>query len=268
MASCPYCRYEKLQNDPAQCPKCGAKLNTVDGAWWRMMERYNYKVQFSGYANAANHPGWPRGLTVGDRATTMAFVASFRAGHAEPKPSIETYLTVMYWRMSIQSGTVNSRTDALSAHLQADLDVKLVHLKSAIDAFLAGDLPTPESATNLIHACGFNENVIAAAFAYPAFADPLRYPMVDNRVAGWVNGRLDSPHAISLSRSPRKYKLAQFARNNTSLRMNDFGAYLAWVLWCRETAAHLAQKQPLIGWTAWDVERAVFQNQQLSLPPL
>ncbi len=144
-------------------------------------------------------------------------------------------------------------------------------LKLAVMAFAGAAMPTPGMAKSLVRTLGFTSDRIAVAFTLPAFFNPSRYPMVDREVAGWVNANL-GPHNVWGTGMPRPTPLAAFLMNRTSLAFNDFGAYCAWVSWCRAQAAALLVLQPLVGWTARDVEMAVFAqirgNYPLPLPVL
>jgi hypothetical protein len=61
-------------------------------------------------------------------------------------------------------------------------------------------------------------------------------------------------------------RLIPFAGRHTSLQMDDFESYLAWVKWCQEASLFLGLSAPLVGWRARDVEMACFTDSDNRLP--
>lgn len=107
------------------------------------------------------------------------------------------------------------------------------------------------------HLFRFKSNVIAIVATFPAFLRPHQFPMVDTRVAKWVNlnyqlfndANPDAPQLI-----PSEYGNCNSA---TVLTMNDFAFYIRWIHWTR----HMAEKLSIATGKSWrprDVEMAVF----------
>ena len=86
----------------------------------------------------------------------------------------------------------------------------------------------------------FKSNVIAIVATFPAFLRPHKFPMVDTRVAKWVNLHYktfnsENPHAPQLI--PSEYGNNHSA---TVLTMNDFSFYHRWIHWTRYVAKKLS----------------------------
>jgi hypothetical protein len=130
-----------------------------------------------------------------------------------------------------------------------------VKLYGAITEFV--DTPTIERLKNIRQLLGMTEG-FAVPLTFPAFVDPARFPMVDSRVADWVNRNLESQNR------ERKMKLTAFHSRPGLLTDNDFPSYVNWVYWCREVADILSRKTT-IKWRARDVEMAVFSAEKHDL---
>jgi hypothetical protein len=103
----------------------------------------------------------------------------------------------------------------------------------------------------------FQGEGIAVVATFPAFLDPVNFPMVDRRIAKWVN-----MHYIQFNATcPDAPQLMPFSSISTSpyttLSMKDFPFYLRWIHWTRSMAEKLT-KATGISWRARDVEMAVF----------
>ncbi|HBG06434.1 MAG: hypothetical protein A2075_00495 [Geobacteraceae bacterium GWC2_58_44] len=155
--------------------------------------------------------------------------------------------------MYSQHGRAEIRTKKLGEFLLSERN-RAPELKAAIDDFVNN--PSKKNADRLISSCGLVTRTIAVALTFPALYEPTLYPMVDRRVAKWVNKKIPT----------KTSGLMRFRMNYTSLQMNDFDAYLCWIDWCRKQAELLSLLQPKVSWRARDVEMACFADTTYELP--
>ena len=252
---CPYCLLEMVNKD--NCQFCGHPADGADLQWWVKLSDYNYPTDLQAYSGKNNYPGYFN-LRPNNRESTIRFEDHFRQTIMSSDLQIGLFLEVVYWKMYSQRGRAEIRTDAMATFLSADGD-RTSGLKKAIDNFVLH--PSNKNATLLISACGLRSRTIAVAFTFPALYRPDLYPMVDKRVAKWVNNKLTEQNL-------RRTKLIPFRMSQTSLQMDDFNAYLCWVEWCREQALLLNTLQPKINWRPRDVEMACFTDTTHELPAL
>lgn len=99
---------------------------------------------------------------------------------------------------------------------------------------------------------------------FPAFMQPARFPMVDIRVARWVDRYLNE-HQQNVRRGEPPLVRKQSGGNGIAL--SDWEFYDAWVKWTRWAALILTRATGQ-KWRARDIEMAAFQNsnEQLLLP--
>ena len=225
--------------------------------WITALSKYSYPVTLSDYKRAGEFPGYFTRDIPGDRGSTMEFEAYFRARSAH---SIEPYVEVAFWKLCGRKKRFEARVNDLVDHLRRE-GVTAIELRRAVDLFLGR--PTKANLSVLRALLDIKADVLALALTFPAFVDPVRFPMVDKNTAGWVK---EHHSDFSLGRA---YTLTPFALNYSSLHYNDFDNYLNWVHWCRETADLLTPRTDM-EWRARDVEMAVFAaaRQGLSLNPL
>ena len=99
---------------------------------------------------------------------------------------------------------------------------------------------------------------IAAAFTFPAFSCPSRFPMVDTRIVRYVaseNSPLEFSAAPNIDETLKRYRTG---RRNVFLTLSDWPFVEQWVCWCRKMADRLSAHKKLV-WRARDVEMAVFR---------
>lgn len=254
--NCPYCMME-IENE-LNCQFCGRAFEASDFQWWMRLSSYNYPVNLNHFAGRNRYPNYFT-LEPNNRISTMQFEDHFRQALMSSELNIAPFLEVIYWKMYSQGREIKEKqTTNMEAFLSTDVS-KSVVLKKRILNF-ASDL-SRENATHLISACGFKTDVIATAFTFPAFYRPDLFPMVDTRVAKWVNHNL-------AKKNLRNEKLIPFQMKFSSLRMEDFDAYQCWIEWCREKAFLLNELQPKVNWRPRDVEMACFSDITYKLPRL
>ena len=226
-------------------------------SWITALSRYSYPVRLSRYKRAEEFPGFFTQDIPGDRASTIEFENYFRASSDH---RIEPYVEVAFWKLCGRKRRFEARVNDLVDHLRGQ-GVAAPELRCAVNLFL--EKPTKTNLSVLRALLDIKTDVLALALTFPAFVDPVRYPMVDKNTAGWVK---EHHSAFSLNRGNR---LTRFALNYSVLHDNDFDNYVNWVYWCRETAEILTGRTDL-KWRARDVEMAVFTaaRQGLSLNPL
>ncbi|CAB1065513.1 hypothetical protein D1BOALGB6SA_10310 [Olavius sp. associated proteobacterium Delta 1] len=225
--------------------------------WTEALEAYSYPADLQTYKNKQHYPGFFNLDIAGDRATTIEFENHYR----EKAPTnIGSYLEVVYWKLYSQPHRRNKLTDSVAAHFQ-DQQLSAEQLWKSITDFIHS--PTIPHLRKIRLQLGFKTNVLAVPLTLVALANPETIPMIDNQVAKWVNKNLKG-HNVK-----KKNKLIPFSLKYTSLRTNDFEAYLAWINWCREIAEILGRHTGF-DWRARDVEMAVFTAQRngLNLNPL
>ncbi|MBM4294382.1 MAG: hypothetical protein FJ126_05675 [Deltaproteobacteria bacterium] len=228
-------------------------------SWTRALNLYCYPVDLRAYRRSHEFPGFFEMLIQGDRTSTMAFENRFR----ETAPNhIAAFLEVVFWKLFSQGGRRDIKTDNVKDHVQRS-NILPKNLWNAVLIFLKDqNLNNLRSIRTML---GFTAPVLATTLTFPAFAHPDTFPMVDTRVAKWVNEHFQEGHNIN-----KKYKLTNFNYNGQGvLTENDFTNYLHWVGWCRETSEILT-RQTGEKWRARDVEMAVFtaQDKKIGLNPL
>ena len=226
-------------------------------SWITALSRYNYPVSLLDYKRAGEFPGYFTRDIPGDRGSTMEFEAYFRASSEH---SIEPYVEVAFWKLCGKKKRFEARVNDLVDHLRGQ-GVTAPELRCAVNLFL--EKPTKPNLSVLRALLEIKADVLALALTFPAFLDPVRFPMVDTNTARWAK---EHHSAFSLNRGNR---LTPFALNYSTLHYNDFDNYLNWVDWCRESAEILTDRTD-IQWRARDVEMAVFATarQDLALNPL
>jgi hypothetical protein len=226
-------------------------------SWTTALSRYNYPVSLAKYGRSGEFPGFFTRDIPGDRTSTIEFEDYFRANCAI---SVVPYLEVVFWVLCGQSRRFERAVNRTANHLLSK-GIQPAELRSAIDGII--EIPARDTVSKLRDLLGIKVEALTVALTFPAFADPMHFPMVNKNTAGWVK---EHHCDFSLNRSNR---LTPFALNYSALRYNDFDNYLNWVMWCRETAEILTSKTDM-EWRARDVEMAVFTaaREGLSLNPL
>ena len=222
----------------------------MPNTWTKALNSYRYQVDLGNYHRKADFPNYFSRKISGDRSSTIAFEDYFRARAANIQPWFE----VVFWKMYSQKNHFQEQTDRIIRQIprRSAEDPKI--LLAAINTFMQSlDARDFEKFTRIL---GYN-SAVATVATFPAFLDPENFPMVDTRVAKWVNKHYPHFNGVDLA-AP---KLIPFAFGTTSkttvLTMQDFPAYLKWISWTRFIAGVLSRKTGA-NWRARDVEMAVF----------
>jgi hypothetical protein len=220
-------------------------------SWQTSLTNYRYPVKLSDFVDVAKFPQWfSFPLSVGNRTETLAFEDHFRS-HAAT--ALESWYEVVFWKMFSQRGRANIQTKRFIVTV-----LEKGHQSSRLAELCANfvQAPTPQSFEAFHSYMGYGPASLAVTATFPAFMDPLMFPMVDRRVAKWVH----ECHVIHNAADPTGPQLIDpgiFDNNRTNLRMNDFDFYRSWIEWCRHNAKKLTM-QTETQWRARDVEMAVF----------
>ena len=221
--------------------------------WTRAVNAYNYPVTLSDYGRASEFPNHFMRTMAGDRASTIEFENYFRANYGG---SVEPYLEVVFWKLYSQANRCQKGTDRVVDHV-LQTGVTAPDLRTAIDSFIGK--PTEPNLSMLRALLGIKSQVLAVVLTFPAFVDPVGYPMIDRQTARWITANL------SIHNRNRRNLLTPFRFRYTSLRYNDFPNYLNWVRWCREVADVLTDSTDM-EWRARDIDMAVFTAARERLP--
>lgn len=181
----------------------------------------------------------------------MHFETYFR-GNAK---KIEPWFEVVFWKLFSQPRISQQKTEDIIQQLTMVADIEPGELLEMANTFMNSE--SREDFDAFRHLFRFKSNVIAIVATFPAFLRPHQFPMVDTRVAKWVNLH----YQIFNAADPDAPQLipSEYGNNNsaTVLTMNDFAFYLRWIHWTR----HMAEKLSIATGKSWrprDVEMAVF----------
>lgn len=213
--------------------------------WQKALNSYHYPCDLAAYAYRDEFPNCFHLSIEGDRESTIAFENRFRR-LAPKEPGV--YREVVFWKMCSQSGRADNLTGLISDGMLS-AGCSPTEIWERIRRFTQS--PTRETLKSMRSAVGVRSRALPTALTFPAFADPERFPMVDSRVATWVNCHLEQANGWTQS------KLRPFRIYNGGLTDSSFENYLDWVSWCREMAARLSDSSGT-HWRARDVEMAVF----------
>jgi hypothetical protein len=215
------------------------------------LRNYSYPVRLASYQGAARFPQYFRHTIKGDRESTIQFENYFRANSI----SLEPWFEVVFWKMFSQARVANEQTDRIIQQLTSPVVINPRVLLNYAGRFTRSEsMPDFDLFRKQFK---YRSNVIATVATFPAFLDPVNFPMVDTRVAKWVNNQYKVQNSHD-SKGPQLIP-SVFDNNSAStvLTMADFDFYIHWIRWTR----HMARKlNALTGfpWRARDVEMAVF----------
>jgi len=214
-------------------------------SWTQSLYSYDYPVSLPYYKRAGQFPGFFSRVIAGDRASTIEFEDHFRT---ESNQRLEPFFEVVFWKLYRVKHARNHGT-------QKTVDFVDKHRVSAADLHWAirrfVEQPSVPNLSVIRAYLGIKTEVLAVALTFPAFLDPVRFPMVDRQTARWVTRNLGAHN------NGRRNALTAFSRADRGLRYDDFDSYLNWVGWCNETAYVLTHRTDM-KWRARDVEMAVF----------
>lgn len=221
----------------------------MSNSWEKALNEYSYYVNLKDYKRASKFTDFFNKSISGDRESTMAFEKYFQKNAED---NIEVFFEVIYWKLYTQSGRAEHLTNKRVDFIQKE-EITSEKLWDTLQKFI--ESPEKDNLQNIRDMLGFCSPVLAVPLTLVAFANPKKFPMIDNNVADWVNENYCDHNAN------KRNELTPFKKSSTSLRDNDFDNYLNWVYWSREVAQILTQKTEL-NWRARDVEMAVFTAQQ------
>ena len=213
--------------------------------WRTARDAYKYTVDLRKYERASDFPHFFERDICGNRGSTIEFEDYFRA---QAPTTIEVWYEVAFWKLYRRGRETVTR---MVKHTR-DCKVSAQSLWEATQEFIQSpDICKLRKMKGLL---GLTYDRIAVPLTFVAFAVPKQYPMVDTRVAKWVN---ESGQLHSASRENELKEFESLRKGKTTLTESDFESYLKWVFWCREVATVLSAS---LGdkWRARDVEMAVY----------
>jgi hypothetical protein len=223
----------------------------MTGSWLLALNEYRYPVFLKDFRNALRYPPYFNQSISGDRDSTISFESYFRttAGKIEP------WYEVVFWKLYSQKRIAQQKTEDIIRQLSMHPKVEPEDLLESVEKFIASESRNDFNAFRQLFR--FRSNAIAVVATFPAFFRPEKFPMVDTRVAKWVNmhcrkfnaANPDGPQLI-----PSEYGNNSYA---TVLTMNDYSFYLRWIHWTRYAAERLTSSTGK-SWRPRDVEMAVF----------
>jgi hypothetical protein len=219
--------------------------------WINALAQYDYPVELSDYGNRHNFPNNFNRAIQGNRNSTIQFEDYFRDHCSD----IESWFEVVYWKLYSQPRVSNKTTNQVIRRMLENPRVTTRELLSKLNTFMISE--SKEDFNSFRRLFKFGTTVIAIVATFPAFIDPQHFPMVDTRVAKWVNTQYRSVNEID-PEGPKLIPSAyQKTSSSTTLTMIDFAFYISWIHWAR----YMSQKLSCLTgarWRARDVEMAVF----------
>jgi len=218
--------------------------------WINALNQYKYPVKLADYQYANDFQEFFYCEIQGDRDSTIAFEDYFRSNVQK----IEIWCEVVFWKLYSQEGRRDKNTKKCWDHWNKNKIIGRKLYEAANDFIVKNN---KESFNNYRKLWPFYKSGVIAIIATPiSFLAPDRFPMIDTRVAKWVNSQLvrfneNDPNGPQLIKS-------QYGQTkSTVLTMADFDFYLRWICWTRYIADKLS-RQTKMKWRTRDVEMAVF----------
>lgn len=220
--------------------------------WQEALQSYRYPVALGNFQGAPNFPGWfAFDLGEGDRTQTIAFESHFKE---RAQTSLAPWLEVIFWKLYSQPGRRNQTTCRVASHF-LDQSVSPRSLWQGCMSYIK--TPTKETFKSFQKLFGFRSQAIAVAATFPAFLNPVSYPMVDTRIAKWVGACMDEHNEVD-NAGPQLIRPPFLnAKNRTVLTLSDFEFMQCWIKWCAHIAYKLTNRTSF-SWRARDVDMAVF----------
>lgn len=222
----------------------------MPNTWIRALNEYNYPVNLACYRHADDFPSFFHQKIRGDRNSTMLFEDYFR----ENIQNIEVWYEVVFWKMYSQIGRRDLRTTRIIEKLSSSPVITAPQLIAATKSFINN--PIRSNFIQLRNLFRFGSESIAIVATFPAFLDAVKFPMVDTRIAKWVNSQLDAYNKKNPS-GPQLVRSRYGQNTSTVLTMSDFDFYNHWIDWTRYISIKLSKLTDM-NWRARDVEMAVF----------
>jgi hypothetical protein len=218
--------------------------------WIKARNQYKYPVKLVDYQYANDFEEFFKQEILGDRDSTIAFEDYFRLNAQK----IEVWCEVVFWKLYSQK---NHRDTNTKKCLNSWTKNKVTgeDLYKAANNFILNERKDSFNEYRELWPF-YKSRVIAVLATHISFLAPDRFPMVDTRIAKWVNSQLDRFNKRDPN-GPRLIKSRYGQTKFTVLTMADFDFYSHWICWTRHTANKLSQ-QTEMKWRARDVEMAVF----------
>lgn len=219
--------------------------------WMQALSTYSYPVSLDKYHNAAKFPQYFLQTINGDRSSTIQFENYFRGNCS----CLEPWFEVVFWKMFSQARVADDQTDRIISQLTRPIMTNTAVLLDYADRFLRSE--SMIDFDRFRKQFKYSTTSIATVATFPAFLYPDNFPMVDTRVAKWVNSQYTIHNAHD--RVGPQLVPSAFDNGSTStvLTMEDFDFYLHWIRWTRYMAKKLTVCTGF-AWRARDVEMAVF----------
>jgi len=218
--------------------------------WIDALKQYNYPVNLAEYKYANNFKRFFKQKIQGDRNSTINFENYFRSNIQE----IEVWCEVVFWKLYSWKGIRDENTKKCWDFWTMK-KITGEKLYKAAKNFINN--MNRDSFNEYRKLWPFYSTRTIAVLATPiSFLEPDNFPMVDTRIAKWVNFELNRFNKGNLQ-GPQLIKSRYGQNKSTVLTMADFDFYLRWICWTRHMAKKLS-KQTKMKWRARDVEMAVF----------
>jgi hypothetical protein len=218
--------------------------------WINARKQYDYSVKLADYQHANNCPGFFKQQIKGDRNSTIAFENYFRSNAQK----IEAWCEVVFWKLYSQNGRRDKHTKKCW-DFWTEKNITGENIYKAANYFIINEDKNSFDKYRELWPF-YRTRTIAVLATHISFLAPDRFPMIDTRIAKWVNCQLDRFNEGDPN-GPQLIKSQYGQTKSTVLTMKDFDFYLHWIRWTRYIASKLSQ-QTEMKWRARDVEMAVF----------
>lgn len=218
--------------------------------WINALNQYDYPVKLGDYQHANNFQRFFKRQIQGERNSTIAFENYFRSNAQK----IEVWCEVVFWKLYSQKGRRDENTKKCW-DFWTEKKITGEKIYNAANNFI---INKDRNSFNKYRKLWpfYSSRAIAVLATHISFLAPDRFPMIDTRIARWVNSQLDTFNEREPN-GPQLIKSHYGQNKSTVLTMADFDFYLHWICWTRYIANKLSQ-QTEMKWRARDVEMAVF----------
>jgi hypothetical protein len=218
--------------------------------WINALNQYHYPVKLTDYQYAGNFREFFQRSIEGDRSSTADFESRLRLNARK----VEVWCEVVFWKLYSQKSRADKETKKCWDYWTERKITGECLYRAANDFITSEDTNSFNGYRKLWPY--YKSKVIAVLATHISFLAPEHFPMVDTRVARWVNSQLDRFNRADHS-GPQLIRSRYGENKSTVLKTEDFDFYLHWIRWTRYMANKLTQ-QTQMKWRARDVEMAVF----------
>jgi len=220
--------------------------------WLEALNGYHYDIDLRLFAARSRYPTYFVDYIEGTRDATKRFEDHFSL---LSRGNLEGWFEVVFWKMFSQKGRRDQKTLQIIENIEGS-GVLAEDLHRNCSAYILH--PSRSSLQALVELLwGKGSRAVAVACVFPAFIAPDQFPMVDTRVAKWVNACLAYQNA-SDGKGPQLAAPEYPGNGATVLTLSDWPFIESWIHWCRHTARRLTSCSDL-NWRARDVEMAIFR---------